>query len=684
MPAPAIIRVIVALSLPALPACVPIHIDQERFHEPNVVRGHLPQDRDSLARRNEAMLKQPLPTRPTNPPQGTPPDPDAPHPGRLYDSALDPDRVPAPGRYAKDQVRFSEEWDFNRGSTKLPPRHCVAMSGGGIRSAAFNIGVLSALHQNGMLDRADILSAVSGGAYALSWYYAQHYNDAAGPHDPARRAALDAEMMQLGSKHQHFLARNARIFNTAGYAAVGVANTAMIPFNFLVNGIFGWHLNTTPGRSVYEARLRKIFHAEPHFREKAHEEPQDIPIGQLAVVAKQRGLPYFIVNTTALVEDSSEYLGAPLYNRIYEFTPGFFGADALGRFRYDDTRPRYPVSFSRAVSISGAALDGAKLVSGSSQRTLWSLLNQDLGYYVNNPALSSDARVKHRALPFPFYYFHHYPRHLDGTDIYLSDGGHSENLGAYGLVRRLCEHIVVVDAEHDPDYEFESYFVLKQALRRDLHVELRVPSIEALASDEWTLREGRIDRAIRSGGEIDASQHPPRTNLPPLKTFDILESTRWKAVAARPVMSGTIASLPYPGRGDVLGVTYLKLAYHADEGRCEAVKKYFSCCTSPGGASDGCLMRLEDAGAGNDHCVANAASEGLRWMVDDQVKVDYPRLYHCQTRDTAELRTSRYTNLSHFPQEPTTDQNFTELQFKAYRQLGYDTAIRNIRGWPNR
>lgn len=48
----------------------------------------------------------------------------------------------------------------------------LALSGGGIRSAAFNLGVLQSLARHGMLDRFDYLSTVSGGGYigsCLTW-----------------------------------------------------------------------------------------------------------------------------------------------------------------------------------------------------------------------------------------------------------------------------------------------------------------------------------------------------------------------------------------------------------------------------------------------------------------------------------------------------------------------------------
>jgi predicted acylesterase/phospholipase RssA len=41
----------------------------------------------------------------------------------------------------------------------------LALSGGGIRSASFALGVIQALHKKGWLQRFDYLSTVSGGGY---------------------------------------------------------------------------------------------------------------------------------------------------------------------------------------------------------------------------------------------------------------------------------------------------------------------------------------------------------------------------------------------------------------------------------------------------------------------------------------------------------------------------------------
>lgn len=69
-----------------------------------------------------------------------------------------------------------EEIRQRRAAVKLPPppEHSpttknglvgLALSGGGIRSATFNLGVLQALHQRGLLPLVDYVSTVSGGGY---------------------------------------------------------------------------------------------------------------------------------------------------------------------------------------------------------------------------------------------------------------------------------------------------------------------------------------------------------------------------------------------------------------------------------------------------------------------------------------------------------------------------------------
>lgn len=56
---------------------------------------------------------------------------------------------------------------------------------------------------------------------------------------------------------------------------------------------------------------------------------------------------------------------------------------------------------------------------------------------------------------------------------YLTDGGHFENTGAYELIRRRVDWIIVLDNGADLKYEFADLAVLMRRVRIDLHAEMR-------------------------------------------------------------------------------------------------------------------------------------------------------------------------------------------------------------------
>jgi len=86
-----------------------------------------------------------------------------------------------------DEVLRRERERVNKSREKRhvsPPAHednliGLAFSGGGIRSATFNLGLLQALAQKGLLSKFDYLSTVSGGGYIGSWLtaFTKRYTD---------------------------------------------------------------------------------------------------------------------------------------------------------------------------------------------------------------------------------------------------------------------------------------------------------------------------------------------------------------------------------------------------------------------------------------------------------------------------------------------------------------------------
>ncbi|MEJ2723113.1 MAG: patatin-like phospholipase family protein [Deltaproteobacteria bacterium] len=479
------------------------------------------------------------------------------------------------------------EWQFNKGDKTRPPENCLCLSGGGIRSAAFSIGVLKGLQEKGLLDKIDIISAGSGGSYALSWYYLQQY----GQDRNARRELFDGP-------HLDKLAAGSKMYPFSKIASSALGYAAFLPLNLLFNQILSLNADTTILRSMYEDSVRSTFHSG-----------RDASFPELRELIKKNGLPYFIINTSATIDYSPSNYGSKLANRVFEFTPLHFGSDGFG---YSD---EFPVTVGRAVSISGAAVDLASTIPGRLESALASSLNIDLGYHIDNYNNKSAFRQVKRFIPF---YFLANSNDRKGTDICLTDAGHSENLGMYSLVRRLPRRIIVVDATFDPTYEFESYFNLKNALKSEMQVDLKVTGIDTVP-DRCTDRKSR--QGCHGSGE-DSS-------------FD----------TSRPVLRGAVSYFPIKLPDNTIEqrsieVVYIKLSIN-DE--------LFN------------AFPTQDP-LGDDYRTAR------EYYGKDLVE------YYLKTRTQDRCGNSLFG--CEFPHHTTWDQNYEPDQFKAYVDLGYH-IVRN-------
>jgi hypothetical protein len=133
------------------------------------------------------------------------------------------------------------------------------------------------------------------------------------------------------------------------------------------------------------------------------------------------------------------------------------------------------IKLGMAVAVSGAAVSpNMGYHSSPALSFLMTLFNVRLGRWFANP------RRKSWRLPAPLLGIRYLIAELfglsdaDANFVYLSDGGHFENLGIYELVRRRCRLIVVIDASADGELNFED---LGNAIRKcatDLHIEIDI------------------------------------------------------------------------------------------------------------------------------------------------------------------------------------------------------------------
>ncbi len=133
------------------------------------------------------------------------------------------------------------------------------------------------------------------------------------------------------------------------------------------------------------------------------------------------------------------------------------------------------VSLGTAITISGAAASpNMGYHSSPIIAFLLTLFNIRLGWWLGNPGHAGRKVYQQSESPSTLRLLS--DEALGHTDdrnsyVYLSDGGHFENLGLYEMVLRRCHTIVVSDAGYDPHCGFED---LGNAIRK-IRVDLGIP-----------------------------------------------------------------------------------------------------------------------------------------------------------------------------------------------------------------
>lgn len=127
-----------------------------------------------------------------------------------------------------------------------------------------------------------------------------------------------------------------------------------------------------------------------------------------------------------------------------------------------------------AIAISGAAASpNMGYHSSPLVGLIMTLFNVRLGWWLGNPSRPSTAPQE--SPPFGMIQFVQELFGLTGDTspyVYLSDGGHFENLGIYEMVRRRSHFILVSDAGCDPACAFEDLGNAVRKIRIDLGVEI--------------------------------------------------------------------------------------------------------------------------------------------------------------------------------------------------------------------
>jgi hypothetical protein len=160
------------------------------------------------------------------------------------------------------------------------------------------------------------------------------------------------------------------------------------------------------------------------------------------------------------------------------------GPGRLDRYGY---RPTEEYAFPARVHGHGPNLGFAMAISGAAASPnmgfytsapvafLMTVFDVRLGQWLGNPRQRSTWKRPTPTLGLPYLV----KELMAGTNdesryVYLSDGGHFDNMGLYELVKRRCGLIILCDAEADEGYQFAGLANAIRICRIDLGVDIKL------------------------------------------------------------------------------------------------------------------------------------------------------------------------------------------------------------------
>jgi predicted acylesterase/phospholipase RssA len=196
--------------------------------------------------------------------------------------------------------------------------------------------------------------------------------------------------------------------------------------------------------------------------------------------------PYHIVNTALNLTITKNLAWQQRKAASFAFTPlncGFEFPDKQGGYRpTHQFASKRGVKLGSIVAVSGAAASpNMGYHTAPATALLLTMFNVRLGRWYGNPSLNNDA-WKNISPPFGFRYLvkELFARSDECSNyLFLSDGGHFENLGIYELVRRRSRLVVAVDVGQDENDKFEDLggAIRKCQIDLGVSIDMRVDSV---------------------------------------------------------------------------------------------------------------------------------------------------------------------------------------------------------------
>lgn len=249
-------------------------------------------------------------------------------------------------------------------------------------------------------------------------------------------------------------------------------------------------INDFSMHALYRNRLVRCYLGASRFKEREQHpftgfDPADdaTAVSDLKPSAGYAG-PFLIINTALNLVRGSKLAWQQRKAASLVFTPLYSGYEAqeksekkLEPYGYRLTE-RYgdSVSLGTAVAISGAAASpNMGYHSSPALAFLMTVFNVRLGWWIGNPRRRDTWHKPEPALGLFYLIYELLGQTNDRRGyVYLSDGGHFENLGIYELVRRRCRFILACDAAEDHEMKFGDFGAAVEKCRADFGIDIEI------------------------------------------------------------------------------------------------------------------------------------------------------------------------------------------------------------------
>src|SRR5271157_212471 len=249
----------------------------------------------------------------------------------------------------------------------------------------------------------------------------------------------------------------------------------------------------------------------------------DLPLSELS---DNYPGPYPILNAALNITGGEELGYATRRAKSFVFTPLYCGyelasGDGPGRFTCDNG---YLPSFSKTLqgrsagrvaefgAEGGISLGTAMAISGAAASPnmgyfttpatafFMALFDVRLGWWMGNPRYPRNWQSAGPALGLGYLLSEVFAQSDQKMRyVYLSDGGHFENLAVYELIRRHCRLIVACDADCDPQYGFDNLLSLIEKARTDFGARIEI-NYEAIRPAAASAENGTAENGARESG----------------------------------------------------------------------------------------------------------------------------------------------------------------------------------------